>query len=149
MAGTISDILRQRGYRITPQREMILDAIADYGEHITAEAVLVMVRPRSRAINAATIYRTLDFLVQEGLATRTSFENGRVIYATHRHGSHIHLVCRSCERVFEVDAAKFSDLFAIIAAETGFQIDMHHGSLAGWCQQCRTQEVHQSTDPAA
>lgn len=142
MAHALSDILRQRGHRITPQREMILDAIAHHGEHITAEDVLEVVQTRSRAINVATIYRTLDFLVREGLATRTSFANGRNIYATHQHGSHIHLVCRSCHQVYEVSSTKLADLAERIATETGFQLDLHHGSLAGWCAACQDEPIH-------
>ncbi|NJK81722.1 MAG: transcriptional repressor [Chloroflexaceae bacterium] len=146
MAHSLADVLRQRGHRITPQREMILDAIANHGEHITAEEVLDVVHIRSQAVNIATIYRTLDFLAQEGLVTRTSFENGRLIYTTHRHGPHIHLVCRSCQQVFEISSDKLADLAGIIAAETGFHIDMHHGSLAGWCAECHIQAATLHTD---
>jgi Fur family ferric uptake transcriptional regulator len=137
MAHGLADTLRQRGHRITPQREMILDAITHHDEHITAEAVLTVVHTRSQAINVATVYRTLDFLVREGLATRTSFENGRIIYATHHHGPHIHLVCRGCQRVAEISSDHLMSLAEQIATETGFQLDLHHGSLAGWCAACQ------------
>lgn len=147
MAYDLADILRQRGYRITPQRELILDAIAQHGDHLTAEEVLDRVHVHARAINAATIYRTLDFLVREGLATRTSFEHGRIIYATHQHGPHIHLVCRGCQHVFEINSTRLTQLTSLIAAETGFQIDMHHGSLAGWCAACQAQATSASTYP--
>lgn len=137
MTQRLSDILRQRGHRITPQREMILDAVGQHQGHITAEAVLDVVRTRSQAINSATIYRTLDFLVREGLATRVSFEQGRTIYAMHEHGAHLHLVCRGCGQVLDVPAAQLVELAAAVLVETGFQIDMHHGALAGWCSACR------------
>ncbi|MCJ7717374.1 MAG: transcriptional repressor, partial [Anaerolineales bacterium] len=57
---TIIDNLRQRGYRITPQREMIIEAIAHSPQHITAEEISEKLQEHTRAINIATVYRTLD-----------------------------------------------------------------------------------------
>ncbi len=65
---TIIAVLRERGYRITPQREMVVEVIAHNGRHMTADEVLTEVRKRTRAVNVATVYRTLDLLVEEGLA---------------------------------------------------------------------------------
>ena len=62
--------LRNRGYRITPQREMIVQALAHQSSHMTAEEIFAVVRTQTQAVNLATIYRTLDMLVDQGLATR-------------------------------------------------------------------------------
>ena len=55
--------LRRQGYRLTPQREMIVEAVAHAGRHVTAEEVHEQVRARTSAVNVATVYRTLDLLV--------------------------------------------------------------------------------------
>ena len=59
--------LRARGYRMTPQREMIITALTSSDHHITAEEIFESLHERTRALNIATVYRTLDLLVEEGL----------------------------------------------------------------------------------
>jgi Fur family ferric uptake transcriptional regulator len=97
------ETLRTAGYRITQQREMIIEAITQSGEHINAEQVFAQVRKKSRSVNIATVYRTLDMLIGEGLANRIDLGEGRVAYATYQHGPHIHLVCRQCGQVADAD----------------------------------------------
>jgi len=135
--GTILSTLRQRGYRITPQRELIVQAIAHSGRHMTAEEVLEAVREHAKAINLATVYRTLDLLVEEGLASRADLGGGRVVYATFRHGPHVHLVCRQCGRVIDADISAFELLFEHIEAEYGFVCHPQHFAIYGLCDECR------------
>ena len=93
---TLLEQLRRRGYRITPQREMIIEALAHTQEHQTAEQVHAQVSRHSSAVNLATVYRTLDMLVNEGLANRAAMHTGQAIYTSDLHGPHIHIVCRRC-----------------------------------------------------
>ena len=88
--------LRRRGYRITPQREMVIQAIAHTSSHMTAEEIFAQVQTRTQAINLATIYRTLEMLVEEGLATSVDLGGDQIVYASVNHGPHVHLVCRAC-----------------------------------------------------
>ena len=83
---SFTESLRQRGYRITPQREMIIETIAHSEKHMSAEEVYAEVRKRTQATNIATIYRTLDMLWEEGLACRNDLGEGRIVYATLQHG---------------------------------------------------------------
>ena len=62
--------LRTRGFRITPQREMIIETLVRNNSHMAAEEIFGVLQKRTRALNIATIYRTLDLLVEEGLACR-------------------------------------------------------------------------------
>ena len=91
--------LHNLGYRITPQREMIIEALAHSPHHVTAEEIYAQVHERARAVNIATIYRTLDLLVEQGIASRAGLIDGRVVYAASNHGPHLHLVCRACGNV--------------------------------------------------
>ncbi len=137
---TFIETLRQRGYRITPQREMIIQTIAHSGQHMSAEEVSEEVRTRASSVNLATVYRTLDFLVKEGLASRIDLGNGHAVYATAKHGPHLHLSCRQCGVVIEVDqeeiAAVSQQLHALLAAQYGFSVDTHHIALPGVCKDC-------------
>src|SRR3972149_6069061 len=102
--------LRELGYRIPPQRELIIEARAHSAQHATAEEIYTQVHGSSRAINVATVYRTLDLLVENGLACRAGEEDGCVVYPTIDHGPHIHLTCRSCGRESSADPTLLSPL---------------------------------------
>lgn len=134
---TLIAALRQQGHRMTFQREMIVEALAHSGRHMTAEEVLDIVRQKTRAVNIATIYRTLDLLVENGLVTRIDLGEGRVVYATVRHGPHIHLVCRRCGRVQEADAALLAPLADALGEQYHFACDTGHLTISGLCQDCQ------------
>ena len=134
---TIIGTLRDRGYRITPQREIIIQVIAHSGCHMTAEEIFKEVQKRTQAVNIATVYRTLDFLVEEGIASRTDLGSGRVIYCTKRHGPHIHLVCSHCGRVTEADGHLIDSLSEQLQTQYDFSADLHHASIFGVCVDCR------------
>jgi Fur family ferric uptake transcriptional regulator len=133
---TFIETLHQRGYRVTPQREIIIQTIAHGEQHMTAEEVHAVVQTRAQAINIATVYRTLDFLVKEGLSTRINLGSGRTVYATAAHGPHIHLACRQCGAVIEADYALIAPLQRQFQQQYGFRADLHHISLAGLCATC-------------
>ncbi len=133
---TLIQTLRQLGYRLTPQREMIIEAIAHAEGHLTAEEVSDLVKARTSAVNLATIYRTLDLLVEKGLATRADLWDGRVVYATIQHGPHIHLVCRQCGDVFNADHALLASLETALKKQYAFSADLKHLSIIGVCAEC-------------
>ncbi|MFP4441207.1 MAG: Fur family transcriptional regulator [Chloroflexaceae bacterium] len=134
---TSIETLRRRGYRITPQRALIIEAIAHNCQHMTAEEIFARVQQRTPGVNIATIYRTLDFLVKEGLAHRADLGGGQVIYATIQHGPHIHLVCRQCGTVIEADARLIAALRVQLQQQYGFAADLQHFALSGLCRDCQ------------
>ncbi len=142
---TFIEALRQRGYRVTPQREMIIETIAHSGQHMTAEEVSEVVRTRAKSVNVATVYRTLDFLVKEGMASRLDLGGGKVVYATAKHGPHLHLVCRQCGAVMEGELDELAPLCQQMQQHMqqryGFLFDLNHLSLSGLCAGCRGDEA--------
>jgi Fur family transcriptional regulator, ferric uptake regulator len=134
----ILDTLRQRQFRITPQRKIIIAALTqnDDPQHLTAEEVFVIVQTQSSAVNLATVYRTLNFLVEQGLAQRADLGERGVVYSSLRHGPHIHLVCRQCGQVIEADAEPLSALAQQCQQAYGFALNLHHISLPGLCAAC-------------
>jgi Fur family ferric uptake transcriptional regulator len=133
---TFLETLRSRGYRITHQREMIVEAVAHSGEHINAEQVFTHILKKTRKVNLATVYRTLELLVEEGLASRIDLGDGQVIYATSQHGPHIHLVCRQCGQVIDADQRLLMDLSTQLNTEYEFAADLQHISMLGLCIEC-------------
>ena len=133
---TILETLRQRHFRITPQREIIVDALLSGDHHLTAEEVYAQVQTHTSAVNIATIYRTLDMLVAQGIATRTDL-GGRIIYAPIGHDPHIHLICRHCSGVIDADAEVLAAVDVQLRRDYNFVADLSHISLFGVCKECQ------------
>jgi Fur family ferric uptake transcriptional regulator len=138
------EALRSRGYRITPQREMIIEELASTNAHMAAEEIHDAIQKRTKALNIATIYRTLDMLVEEGLACKNDLGSGFVVYAITRHGPHIHLVCRACGQVTEANQSLISDLGKDLQQKYGFAADLRHISLFGVCSECQEENPKQT-----
>ena len=134
---TYIETLRSRGFRVTPQREMIVEAIAHQGNHINAEEVFARIQEHTHAVNIATVYRTLDLLVEQGLASRIDLGEGQVVYATYQHGPHIHLVCRQCGQIIDADQNLLLALNEQLTAEYQFAADLQHISVLGLCNDCQ------------
>ncbi|MGB2954893.1 MAG: Fur family transcriptional regulator [Anaerolineales bacterium] len=134
---TIIDELRKRGFRITPQREMIINAVAHSPQHITAEEISERLQEHTQAINIATVYRTLDLLWQEGFACRNDLSEGKIVYATYQHGPHIHLVCRKCNRIIDADVKVLDSLREDLISNYQFRPNLDHISVFGICADCQ------------
>src|SRR5690606_17666817 len=98
-------IIKQHGYRLTPQRQMILDVLQEAGGHCTPEDVYQRVQSKSSAINRTTVYRTLEFLVRLGLVSTAHVQGNQVIYELASEQPHHHLVCQACDKVEVIDHA--------------------------------------------
>ena len=133
---TLLTDLRQRGFRITPQREMIIQIIAHSDTHLTAEQIYAQVSQRTRALNLATVYRTLELLVETGAISRLDLGDGQVSYAAHHHGSHIHLVCRCCGAMINASQDLLETLDTQLQAQYSFTADLQHISIPGVCAAC-------------
>ena len=134
---TIIDELRKRDFRITPQREMIINAVAHSPQHITAEEISERLQEHTQAINIATVYRTLDLLWQEGFACRNDLSEGKIVYATYQHGPHIHLVCRKCNRIIDADVKVLDSLREDLISNYQFRPNLDHISVFGICADCQ------------
>ncbi len=133
----IASRLRQAGYRVTPQRQLILDAICELGGHVTPEEVYEQVKAITPSLNRATVYRTLHFLGERRLITVTQLRDGRFGYELASEAPHHHLVCQQCEASIEIPHTMLGQLFSQVEAEYDFAIDMNHISFFGLCAQCR------------
>ena len=134
---SLTEDLRQKGYRITPQREIIIETIAHAERHMSAEEVFAEMKKRTQASNIATVYRTLDMLWEEGLACRNDLGEGRIVYAAMQHGPHVHLVCRCCNQVIDADPGMLDPLGEEMRTQYHFEADLQHLSVFGVCADCQ------------
>ena len=138
--------LHRRGLRMTPQRQLVLDAVAGLG-HSTPEAICAHVQETAPAVNITTVYRTLDLLEQLGIVRHTHLGHGAPTYATAEH-SHVHLVCHRCGAVDEIDSELLDDLRARLADTRGFVLDPTHVALSGLCRGCaEVVDAEAASDP--
>ena len=127
--------LRERGYRLTPQRELILGAVERLG-HATPDEVLAEVRTHSTAVNASTVYRTLEVLEELGLVRHAHLSDRAPTYHSTTEHEHFHLVCRNCHRVISVDPDVLTPVTDRLAADLGFSVDVGHLTVFGSCGEC-------------
>jgi Fur family ferric uptake transcriptional regulator len=136
MAQTWDDTLRAGGYRVTPQRQLVLEAVARL-EHATPEEICSEVRQTARGVNVSTVYRTLELLEQLGLVKHTHIHHGAPSYHLADDAGHVHLVCRQCEQVIQVDQDAVGPLVVALEQSQGFQTDVGHLTVFGLCANCR------------
>ncbi|AVT36500.1 Fur family transcriptional regulator [Plantactinospora sp. BB1] len=129
---SLAEMLRSRGLRLTAQRQLVLEAVLELG-HATPEQVHSAVREVAAGVNITTIYRTLELLERLGLVTHTHLSHGSPTYHAAGEDTHVHLVCRVCGAVDEVDPELFGPLCEKLAVERGFQVDIGHVALFGVC----------------
>ena len=128
--------LRERGYRLTPQRELILAAVERLG-HATPDEVLAEVREHSSAVNVSTVYRTLEVLEELGLVRHAHLSARSPTYHSVTDHEHFHLVCRNCQRVISVDPDVLTPLQEKLAADHDFDVDVGHLTVFGRCSACQ------------
>lgn len=131
-----NELLRKRGYRLTPQRFMIMSVIQEAREHLSVEQIAERVQERNPYVSLSTIYRTLELLRELGLIRENHLpgENPRYEVADGR--AHHHLICRGCRAVIHLDQQLLGNL------SEKLQGDFHFHNLtldlvaSGYCSTC-------------
>ena len=129
--------LSKQGYRLTPQRLMILSAIENSDDHISAEEIYTQVVAKYPYVNISTVYRTLELLKGLGLVTETDLGEGRVRYHPADKGQHHHLVCQECGAIIDLDESVLAPVKDVLLKEYGFMADLRHLAIFGRCVKCK------------
>ena len=132
--------LHSLGYRLTPQRQFVLQAVEKLG-HATPDEILAEVQSQASAVNVSTVYRTLEVLEELGLVRHTHLSDRAPTYHSVTEHEHFHVVCRNCRKVVSVDPDVAAPLAERLRAEHGFVLDVGHLAVFGHCLEC------EETDP--
>lgn len=132
----IANKLSELGYRLTPQRIMVLSAIEDSDDHISAEEIYAQIVAKYPQVNISTVYRTLELLKRLSLVTETNLGGGRVRYHSVEKGHHHHLVCQECGAIIDLDESVLSSLKDTLRREYKFIADLRHLAILGHCANC-------------
>jgi Fur family ferric uptake transcriptional regulator len=136
------EALRSRGFRFTPQREMILEVLHHMPEHVTAEQIYARVHELSSQVDIATVYRTLELL--EELQFVSVIEVGgqeRCFEFVGRDKPHAHLVCQSCGRILDMDTETYQALTLRLKDEHGFEAGESRLAIVGHCAACQGRQT--------
>lgn len=129
--------LSEKGYRLTPQRLMILSAIEGSHEHISVEEIYAQVAARYPNINISTVYRTLELLKKLNMVYEIDLGEGRIRYHAEGSGHHHHLVCQDCGKVIDIDESSLSALRDVLLRDYNFRAELRHVGIFGVCEDCR------------
>lgn len=127
--------LRARGYRLTPQRQLVLEAVGKLG-HGTPEEIATAVHRTAQGVNISTVYRTLELLEELGLVQHTHLGHRAPTFSVTTDDDHVHLVCRDCGEVVEAPPDVLADVVGRLASERGFTVDVGHFAVFGTCARC-------------
>ncbi len=142
----VRDEARRRGVRWTNQRQTIVDTFIGCAEHITVEELHRRVRQIDRSVSAATVYRTVNMLVDLGVAHKRNFGSGSASFESAINKEHHdHLVCVACGVIHEFHHDRIESLQEEIAETHGFRLHHHRMELYGVCAECTRKGV---TSPA-
>jgi Fur family ferric uptake transcriptional regulator len=134
----ISNIMRQRGYKLTPQRRAVLKIIIESRNHLTPEAIYKRVKEEYPGIGLTTIYRTLNILSDLGLICEVYTAGSCRSYLVRRPlEHHHHLVCSGCSRVVDFTDCDLADTERTLSEGTGFKIEEHLLEFVGICPDCQ------------
>lgn len=125
--------LKDRGLRITKLRHQLIDFIVQKQGHWTIQSLAEEAKSQLPGVGIATIYRTVNLLVEEGAVTKTLLESGMARFEVTPQEHHDHLTCLRCGKIVEFENDQIEDLQKKIAKKLGFQLTDHRMELYGEC----------------
>ena len=131
-----NETLRKRGYRLTPQRHMILSVIQEADGHLNIDQILERVQERNPYVSLSTVYRTLELLRELGLVRENHLPGEQPHYETAESAAHHHLVCRRCRAVVHLEDTLLGNLHEQLEQQYtfhGLTLDL---VAAGYCDAC-------------
>ena len=137
----IKELVREKGYKLTPQRRATLDVILNNeGKHMSAEEVYLEVKKQCPEIGLATVYRTMLLLEEMDILLKHNFDDGRNRYELNHSDedhNHHHLICQKCGTVLEVEEDLLESLESNIEKKYQFKVIDHNVRFVGYCNDCR------------
>jgi Fur family ferric uptake transcriptional regulator len=131
--------LRPAGGKRSSKRDLIVNVFLRQEGHLSADDLVDLIRREDQKISRATVYRTLQWMVEAGIARKVDFGEGRFRFEhSYRHPRHFHLICKSCNRSSEFLSSDIEALVEEIAAARNFSARQSVVQIYGTCEECRT-----------
>ena len=138
----IIKIIQQSPYKLTPQREKIVEILVENDEqHLSAEELYFILKEKTPDIGIATVYRTLDIFYELKILEKISFSNGVSKYHLRQSVDddelHHHLICTNCNNIEKVSNPIFNKLIEYMRKEYSFEVQDNSLSFYGTCAKCK------------
>jgi len=132
----VIESLRARGYRLTPQRLLVLSIIAEGGGHMGVDEVFQRAKAAYPYMDIATVYRNLHLLKGLGVVTEVAIGDRLHYELTDPNGHHHHMVCRVCRGAFNLSPHYLEEFRQVLTRDFGFEPDLDHFAVSGVCASC-------------
>jgi Fur family ferric uptake transcriptional regulator len=130
---------RPAGGRRSGKRDFIVSLFLGQQGHISAEDFVDLVRSQDHRVSRATVYRTLQWMVQSGMARRVDFGGGKFRFEhAYRHPRHFHLICKTCRQSFEFLSSDIETIVEEVTGARGFALTESVVQIYGTCENCQT-----------
>src|SRR3954470_6233119 len=147
----IRDSLKERGVRLTRQRQILLDLIDKSGQHLDAERLYLMAKEKDPKLNRVTVYRTLKMLKAGGLVDELDLMHiggDQHFYETRMKQEHAHIICLRCGKVEEFFGEPLQKLRRQVESHFGFQIVLARTEVGGYCSHCQVLRANEVKEAA-
>lgn len=131
--------LKPEGGKRSSKREQIVDVFLRQEGHLSADDLVDLIRRDDHRISRATVYRTLQWMVEAGIARKVDFGEGRFRFEpSYRQPRHFHLICKTCSRSFEFLSSDIESSIEDVAGARGFAPTQSVVQIYGTCEDCRS-----------
>jgi Fur family transcriptional regulator, ferric uptake regulator len=141
MSTSLPDLtrLKPEGGKRSSKREQIVNVFLRQEGHLSADDLVDLIRRDDHRISRATVYRTLQWMVDAGIARKVDFGEGRFRFEhSYRQPRHFHLICKTCTRSFEFLSSDIEALIEEVAGARSFTPSQSVVQIYGTCEECRT-----------
>jgi Fur family ferric uptake transcriptional regulator len=138
--------LKPTGGKRSNKREQIVNVFLRQEGHLSADDLVDLIRREDQRISRATVYRTLQWMVDAGIARKVDFGEGRFRFEqSYRQPRHFHLICKTCHHSFEFLSSDIESLVEEVAAARSFTASQSVVQIYGTCEECRTGHASSAT----
>ncbi|ABI69190.1 Fur family transcriptional regulator [Syntrophomonas wolfei] len=128
------------GFKITPQRRLILDILQKSDRPLTAEETAERIKKKEPRISVATIYRNLNLLVEIEVLSKLEIADAAARFQINQGHNH-HLLCLGCGAAIKIGICPLQGRVEELIQEHGFSIDSHYFEITGYCRECQLKEA--------
>lgn len=133
---SVTRILRENGFKVTPQRLAVYEALAGTYTHPNAEMLYNLLQPDYPTMSLATVYKTMDIFSELGLVQVLNVGEDSYRYDAET-VSHPHIRCMDCNRVDDVPEIRDEDMLDIVADRSGYELTGRQLYFFGRCPECQ------------
>lgn len=134
--GKLEVVLKEKGYKLTGQRRLIIEIFNENPGHHTAQEIFDLAKEKLKGINFSTIYRNLELLCALEITNKLYIESGISHYELCGLEHHHHIICKSCGETKEIDICPYANLGEEQLHAIGFKATDHKFEIYGYCSKC-------------